>query len=51
MFDSQTNLSIGNLETGQKVQYNSKTGYICSDYLKEESTSTSTIYVTPDAAH
>ena len=33
-----------------KVQYNSKTGYICSDYLKkEESTSTSTMYVTPDA--
>ena len=32
-----------------KVQYNSKTGYICSDYLKkEESTSTSTMYVTPD---
>ena len=33
-----------------KVQYNSKTGYICSDYLeKEQSTSTtSTMYVTPD---
>ena len=33
-----------------KVQYNSKTGYICSDYLeKEQSTSTtSTMYVAPD---
>ena len=33
-----------------KVQYNSKTGYICSDYLEEEqstSTPTSTMYVTP----
>ena len=33
-----------------KVNYNSKTGYICSDYLeKEQSTSTTkTMYVTPD---
>ena len=32
-----------------KVQYNSKTGYICSDYLeKEQSTSSKTMYVTPD---
>ena len=33
-----------------KVNYNSKTGYICSDYLEEEqSTSTTkTMYVTPD---
>ena len=34
-----------------KVEYNSKTGYICSDYLKKEqsSSTTSTMYVTPDA--
>ena len=35
-----------------KVQYNSKTGYICSDYLEKEqssSTTTSTMYVTPSA--
>ena len=32
-----------------KVEYNSKTGYICSDYLKKEqsSSTTSTMYVTP----
>ena len=34
-----------------KVQYNDKTGYICSDYLKKEQSSatTSTMYVTPDS--
>ena len=34
-----------------KVQYNSKTGYICSDYLEEEqsTSATSTMYVTPDS--
>ena len=53
--------SMGVLDTGvkvtyisesgnwTKVQYNSKTGYICSDYLKKESstsTTTNTMYVT-----
>ena len=34
-----------------KVQYNNKTGYICSDYLQKEqsSSTTNTMYVTPDA--
>ena len=34
-----------------KVQYNSKTGYICSDYLEEEqsTSATSTMYVTPNS--
>jgi len=34
-----------------KVEYNSKTGYIYSDYLKEEqsTSTTSTMYVTPDS--
>lgn len=56
--------SMGVLDTGvkvsyisesgnwTKVQYNSKTGYICSDYLKKESstsTTTNTMYVTPSA--
>ena len=56
--------SMGVLDTGvkvtyisesgnwTKVQYNSKTGYICSDYLKKESSTsntTSTMYVTPSA--
>ena len=56
--------SMGVLDTGvkvtyisesgnwTKVQYNSKTGYICSDYLKKESstsTTTKTMYVTASA--
>ena len=56
--------SMGVLDTGvkvtyisesgnwTKVQYNSKTGYICSDYLKKESstsTTTNTMYVTASA--
>lgn len=56
--------SMGVLDTGvkvtyisesgnwTKVQYNSKTGYICSDYLKKESstsTTTNTMYVTANA--
>ena len=56
--------SMGVLDTGvkvtyisesgnwTKVQYNSKTGYICSDYLKKESstsTTTKTMYVTANA--
>ena len=54
--------SIGVLEKGTKVayisekgnwtkvEYNSKTGYICSDYLQKEqsSSTTNTMYVTPD---
>ena len=56
--------SMGVLDTGvkvtyisesgnwTKVQYNSKTGYICSDYLKKESSNsntTNTMYVTASA--
>ncbi|WP_296648027.1 SH3 domain-containing protein [Romboutsia sp. 13368] len=41
---------IGTSGNWTKVQYNSKTGYICSDYLvKEESSSITTMYTTADS--
>ena len=41
---------IGTSGNWTKVQYNSKTGYIYSDYLvKEESSSTTTMYATADS--